>query len=422
MSLKNKAKQFLSEYSKITSWSRISNFIKIIFYKFYNMLKQGSLRNILSVSSILKILFLYSMVIFYIIIFTFDFSSKLFTNSDNHRIAVYSVSGRIGEHRSYVRTLRALDKMGWDYVGISFDEEYMSEKWISHLYKVAASVVNIITHTEFNLALTHYVNVVPYGYNIVYLNMPDLSLYSLKHKFKEDFAHLSEYDAYIDLDSVVNGDNALLKDVLKNHNKEAALIIPAYLAQDFDVLIKPNEYKTAVITGSLWGCNRGSYRFKDAIRRLADEKSLVAYGLEQYFDYLGDAYLGMVEKYGDPLNQLVELQRKGGIALIVHNLEHLLQGLPTSRLAEAIMSGSVMISDKHPFLQKYFGDNALYFDAFANSEEIYRQIKSHIEWIRSHKDEAQKMTENAYNIFIKDWTIEIQLKNVMELVEKSKGL
>ena len=400
--------------------AKIKSRAKTCLLKIRNDLKQGSIRNILCPSAVAKLLFMYVMIVFYIIIFTFDFSSGAFNNNGSHKIAVYSVVGRIGEHRSYVRTLKAAQKLGWEYVGSSFDEKFIHDSWTSHFYKVAASIVNIIVKPEFNLALTHFVTIVPVGYNLTYLNVPDIQLYSLKHKFRPEYPHLSKYDAYVDLGSIMNGKNPLLRSVLKNYDKPEALVIPAYLAYNFEELILPEEYKYAVITGSLWGCNRGSFRFRDALHTLADKKLLVAYGLETSFDYLGDSYLGKMEKYGDPGEMLISLQRKGGIALTPHNFEHLVQGIPTSRFAEGIISGSVLISDKHPFLEKYFGNNALYFDSFVSSEEMYAQIKTHIEWVKSHPTEARQMAQNAYDIFIKDWTLEVQLQKVMESVLQDK--
>ena len=79
-----------------------------------------------------------------------------------------------------------------------------------------------------------------------------------------------------------------------------------------------------------------------------------------------------------------------------------------------------MISDKHPFLQKYFGDNMLYFDSFASSQDMYNQIKTYMEWIKSHPSEAKQMTKNAYDIFVKDWTLEVQLQKVMDMVSKKR--
>ena len=417
MRYKNKLQTFLAWLHQAFSITYIKTSVQNSMVKIRSELKKGSIRNILCFSGLAKILFLYFIVVLCIIITSFDFSSNILSKNLKHKVAIYSVQDRIGEHRSYVRTLKALDKMGWGYVGASFDENMTSDPWTSHVYKVAANIINMMVRPEFNLALTHYVKIVPYGYNITYFNMPEASFYTLQHKFKSEFQHLEKYDAYADLASVMDAPNPLLRSVLKNHDKQNALIIPAYLAQDFEELILPDDYKTAVITGTLWGCNRGSFRFKDAIQMLANEKLLVAYGLPEYFDYLGSGYLGRMEDYGDAGEQLILQQRRGGIALIVHNFEHLVQGLPTSRFAEGIMSGAVVISDKHPFLQKYFGDNVLYFDSFASSEEIHKQIKNHIEWVFAHPDEARKMSKNAYDIFVKDWTLEVQLQRIMSIVK-----
>lgn len=411
-----KLKKFLLWWEDIINPTNIQARGKKLTIRFWGELKKGSIKNVISLSGIAKLLFLYFSVVFYLIIFTFEFSPKIFTNNGAHKIAIYSVNGRIGEHGLYKRTKKALDNLGWDYVGCSFDEGSITDKWTAHLYLTAASIVNMLIKPEFNLALTHYVRILPIGYNITYLNMPDLNLYSLKHKFKSEYSHLEEYDAYIDLSSVMKNENHLLSSTLKNLGRTDALIIPAYLSHDLREFTAPTEYTTAVVTGSLWGCNRGSFRFKDAIHMLADEKLLVAYGLADAFDYLESGYKGEVEEYGDPDEQLLTLQRKWGIALIVHNFEHLVQAMPTSRIAEGIMSGAIVISDDHPFVRKYFGDNVLYFDSFKDRNTIYNQIKSHIEWIKSHPKEAAIMSQNAYDIFVKDWTIEKQLQKIMHSV------
>ena len=103
----------------------------------------------------------------------------------------------------------------------------------------------------------------------------------------------------------------------------------------------------------------------------------------------------------------------------MHSLEHLIEGLPTSRFAEAITAGAVIIADDHQFLRSIFGDNLLYFNSFQTSDEMYNQIKSHITWIKSHPNEARQMTQNSYDIFVKDWTLEAQLPRVMQMVAAS---
>jgi hypothetical protein len=385
---------------------------------FCNKLKQGSWKNLLTLNSIFKIIFLYCVTILCIIIFYFDFSSNAFKGTSSYKIAVYSV-GRIGEHQSYLRSIRAMKKLGWEYIGATLPEEMINFSLTRHFFIVTCYIMHKLAQPEVNIALTHHVSILPPGYNLTYLNVPDDMLYSLKDNFVESFKHLKNYDGYIDLHSMVHGENKLLKKILHNYGKDNAPIIPAYLAQNQEEFIAANNYNNIIITGSLWGCNRGSYRMKKILLKLANDRLLVAYGPEYALEFLGDAYKGQADKHGAATDKLISLQREAGITLVVHSLEHLIEGLPTSRFAEAITAGAVIIADDHQFLRSIFGDNLLYFNSFQTSDEMYNQIKSHITWIKSHPNEARQMTQNSYDIFVKDWTLEAQLPRVMQMVAAS---
>ncbi|MCC8461156.1 MAG: hypothetical protein LN545_04115 [Candidatus Megaira endosymbiont of Carteria cerasiformis] len=43
-----------------------------------------------------------------------------------------------------------------------------------------------------------------------------------------------------------------------------------------------------------------------------------------------------MEDFGNPLENLRLQQQKYGIALIIHNQEHMLEGIPTSRIAVSV--------------------------------------------------------------------------------------
>jgi hypothetical protein len=387
---------------------------------FYNNLKQGSWKNLLTLNSILKIIFLYFVTILCVIIFYFDFSPGAFKKTSIHKIAVYSV-GRIGEHRSYLRSIRAIKKLGWEYIGATLPEDMTNFVLTRHFYIVACYIIHKLAEPEVNIALTHHVSILPPGYNLTYLNVPYDMLYSYKDKFLKSFKHLQNYDGYIDLHTMVHGENKLLKQILHDYGKDDAPIIPAYLAQNHEEFIEVESYNNIVITGSLWGCNRGSYRIQKVLSMLAHDKLLIAYGPEYAMKFLGDAYKGQADKYGDATDTLITLQRDAGISFVTHSLEHFIEELPTSRFAEAITAGAVVISDEHPFLQKIFGDNLLYFNSFKTSDEIYDQVKFHIAWIKSHPNEAKQMTRNAYDIFVKDWTLEVQLPRVMDQLAAMRG-
>lgn len=397
---------------------------KAISFSSYNLVKAAvtkfDVRNVITVSNLTKLIFIYTSSIMWVMVFEIDYSDNFWQKAINNqfsskKISFYSVRDRIGEELMYDRLIQVAKKENYDFVAVKFTEELQSFWFTRHLYYTAVSIANLILKPDFNLALTHHVNILPWGYNISYLNMPLDSLYNKIGEFKEAWKHLNDYDAYADLYSLSNGSNEVLAVVIKN-SKKAKPIYPLYIglaAGDYSF----SEPRKALLTGSLWGCNRGSLRIARALKKLASEDLIVAVGLKDHLDFLGKAYLGRLEAFGSALRALAEFERKYGISLIIHNHEHMLDGIPTSRLSEAISSGALIISDRNGFLSKYFGDNALYFDAFAPTQEIYQQIKNHILWARKNPELVAQKTKQAHQIFIDNFTIEQQLNSLFEAVK-----
>lgn len=376
-----------------------------------------SIWHVLSVQGILKISFLYFCSVLYIIFFDFTLPNPKY-RGDNV-IAIYSTP-RIGEGLLQDRMVLAAEKIGWHPIKVTFAEELTNYWLTSHFYQVAASTVNFIYKSKFNIAATHYVSIVPYGYNIVYLNVPNDMLFE-KGDFKKRYAHLAQYDAFIDLHSVANGLNPKLLEALKKHAMIEKPIIPMYLAHHY-VPYMAAKRDQMLLVGTIWGCNRGSDRMKDALVKLAKEDVLVAYGLDS-LEFLGKAYKGMAEDYNKndtKANNLFNLQRDFGISLVVHSLEHMVEKIPTSRIAESIAAGAIVISDNNGFVQGAFGDSVLYFDSVTQGDEIYRQLKTHIDWIKQNPEAVEIKTKAAYDILMRDFALENQLQK-LDTILKNEG-
>jgi hypothetical protein len=313
--------------------------------------------------------------------------------------------------------LRSAEKMNIRYVATRFAEGHVSSSLLRHFYETSANLLNWIFKPQFNLSITHHVTVMPKGYNVTYLNMPTSNLYQANGKFRSEYNHLTKYDAYADLYTLVNGNNPVLDDAIKAHNLKDKKIIPIYFAQDY-IPYKEVQFEKALLTGSLWGCARGSLRLARAMKKLGDENLLAAYGLEHYLSFLGDAYKGAFEKQtSDLLGYMEEKHREYGISLVIHSLEHMLEGLPTNRIVEAISTGTIAISDKNPFIEKYFGDNVLYFNTFGNEQEIYKEIKEHIIWVKNNRELAIQKAKKAHEIFTQNFTMENQLNYLINFLE-----
>jgi len=324
------------------------------------------------------------------------------------RIAFYTVRDRIGEVTLYLNLKKLADEEGYDYVSVRFSEELQNFVITAHFYHVTATLMNYLFKPKFNLSVTHHVKIIPsYGYNITYLNMPQDSLYTADGVFQKRWNHLYNYDAYADIHTLVHGKNELLQGIIDKNQK----IIPFYIAYNRTEYEKLKMDK-ALITGSLWGCNRGALRTKLMLKKLAEEDLLVAIGMRDYFAFLGKAFKGSFEKLGKMPGILAEKEKEYGISLLIHSQEHMLEGIPTSRLFEAVANGALAISDQHYFIRKNFGDNVLYFDAFDTTENMYKQIKEHIIWARNNPDLVHEKTKRAHEIFVNNFSMDKQMEKL----------
>lgn len=82
-----------------------------------------------------------------------------------------------------------------------------------------------------------------------------------------------------------------------------------------------------------------------------------------------------------------------GVTLILHAPDHFLGQTPTGRIFEACAASTVIISDRHPFLEKHFSNSILYIDQEKPSEELYLQIDAHMRWIQKHPVEANLLAK-----------------------------
>lgn len=376
-----------------------------------------SLRHVFCLQGLLKVAFLYSVTVVCIIM-NMNLPPL---GKEGPYIAIYSTINRVGEKLLQERAVIAAKNLGWNVIDAAFEESTSNYILMSHFYYSALSLVNLIYKPKFVLSVTHYVFVVPYGsYNIVYLNVPNNMLFN-RNNFINKYIHLAKYDGYIDLYSVANGENPKLNKALQKLGKSDAFVEALYLSQNYQPY-SPARRDKMLIVGSLWGCNRSSTRMKDSLYSLARDGLIVGYGLDD-LKFLESAYKGKVEDYNKKskgVDNLFELQKRYGIALTIHNLEHMVEKLPTSRIAESIASGSIVVSDQNGFIKQFFGDNVLYFDALATEDKIYSQLTNHMSWIKDHPGEVEAKAKAAYDIFMREFALEKQLQKLYDRL-KEKG-
>ncbi len=153
-------------------------------------------------------------------------------------------------------------------------------------------------------------------------------------------------------------------------------------------------------------------KYKQLFSRLDKAHYFNVYGKKNEWRHTPNSYRGFIKCNGETL---LRTMNNTGVALLLHAPDHFCGQTPTGRIFEAAASSNVIISDRHPFVEKEFGDTVLYIDQDKSSEEIFQQIDGHMRWIQSHPKEAILLAKRSHDIFIKKFTLEKQLENLIEL-------
>jgi hypothetical protein len=108
-------------------------------------------------------------------------------------------------------------------------------------------------------------------------------------------------------------------------------------------------------------------------------------------------------------------------SLCLHSDAHRRNGTPCARVFEAAAAGAIIISDENQFVRKTFGDSALYVDVETSSRDAADAVARHLAWITSHSDDAERMRAVAHEKFVKQFSFEVLLRQLPDLVKKIYG-
>lgn len=178
------------------------------------------------------------------------------------------------------------------------------------------------------------------------------------------------------------------------------------------------NYKPAMLNklfyagGFLWDETRNSAKYHQLFQLLDKTKYFAVSGPKRKWRETPNSAIGFIPVDGQ---KLLATHRKYGISLLLHTQLHLNGGAPTGRIFEAAAANTVIISDKHPFIQKHFGDNVLYIDVAKDAPEIFAQIDQHMQWIKANPLQAQQMADNCHKIFLQNFTLEQQLQRLLQM-------
>ena len=119
---------------------------------------------------------------------------------------------------------------------------------------------------------------------------------------------------------------------------------------------------------------------------------------------------------------LIDEIRKCGVVLALSSDYHYLSGAATNRVYEGCVAGAVIISDTNRFIMQHFGDSVLYIDFDKkHPERMVEQIQNHLKWIKDNPEQALEKARAAQAIFLKYFTLEKQLTNIINNHETRKN-
>jgi hypothetical protein len=173
----------------------------------------------------------------------------------------------------------------------------------------------------------------------------------------------------------------------------------------------PPPARRLFYVGMRWDAGK---RHGDLFQRLAAAVPLDVYGPKDRWNDLSQCYRGRVPYDGV---SMIDRIRESGIALCIHSPEHLRCGLPTMRIWEAVSAGAVVITDAAEVGRAHFGDNLLYIDP-QSGHDVVDQVAKHVEWVRRHPAEADRIARQAHAIFDKKYCLERQFERLPRLLAR----
>jgi len=206
---------------------------------------------------------------------------------------------------------------------------------------------------------------------------------------------------------------------LSGKNIPQMLWIPTTLKTKYE----PPNIRRLFYCGVQWDFLRKSKAYENCIKSLDRTGLMEVFGPKAGWmkDWNLVSYKGELPYDGRSLNEAI---KKCGIALILHSQEHLQNNIPTGRIFEAAAAGCVIISDRHSFVEKEFGDAVLYIDIDKDNkltgEEMFEQIYKHLNWILCEPVEAEKLARRAHTIFDEKFTLEAQLESLGRFHQRYK--
>ncbi len=238
-----------------------------------------------------------------------------------------------------------------------------------------------------------------------------------------DYYNEERYRNALNYDGMLSSySNTLDQMVIRSNCKIVGYLNPTVPAPFMDVSI--TKY-TCFYVGINWELLPGvptppRKKLLDILKLLDKSNEVNIYG-PRYFHGI-EVWKGYKTYRGDiPFDGVSTIQKikDSGICLVFSSDSHKESEVCSNRLFEGLAAGVPLICDNNVFIRKWFGDNVLYIDT-EDAMTAYVQIRNHIEYIKKHPKIVIKKMENCRGIFLAKFTMDKQLRDMIESVSQIK--
>ncbi len=174
--------------------------------------------------------------------------------------------------------------------------------------------------------------------------------------------------------------------------------------------------------GINWDALKGGKSRHQEVLRLLDGTGLLRiYGPHIFMDVkVWAGYESYVKEVPFDGVSMIDEISKAGISLVLSSQAHKEAELMSNRLFESIAAGALIICDENPFAKKFFADSLLYIDSRSSPEQTVEDIKNHLNWAQSNRNEAIKKIEKTQEIFREKFSLTHNLNQIYQNLDERK--
>lgn len=163
------------------------------------------------------------------------------------------------------------------------------------------------------------------------------------------------------------------------------------------------------------GSNWDGQRYPSLLKRLAEAGALALHGTAERWSFLEEAWQGPLPFDGQAV---IKTAHHWGMGLCLHLPQHRTEGVPNMRVFELAAAGALIIADRHPFIEQWFGDRVLYVDTDAGEAAAAESILAQVAWARAHPHRARAMATEAQALFNQHLCLEALLAPLPDLLSE----